>query len=89
MPPHGIVTDAPTPPLSGARLRICSKSNVGGTHWLRVEEEDWGGGVNRDLSSLRLVLTTHTDQGRDDRWDPVVRHPARSGVDALGDGSAD
>jgi hypothetical protein len=44
---------------------------VGGTHCLRVEEEDWGGGVNRDLSSMHLVLTTHTRSG--------MRRPMGSG----------
>jgi hypothetical protein len=27
--------------------------------------------------------------GHDGRWDPMMRHPTRSGVDTLGDGGAD
>jgi hypothetical protein len=36
---------------------------VGGAHRIRVEEVDWGGGVNRDPASARLVLVAQTRWG--------------------------
>jgi hypothetical protein len=37
---------------------------VGGAQWIGVEEEeDWGGGVNRDLVLARLVSAAQTRSG--------------------------
>jgi hypothetical protein len=45
---HGIVTDAPTPPLSGRKVEDQLRVDVGGAHRIGVKEVDWGGGDNRD-----------------------------------------
>jgi hypothetical protein len=55
MPSHGIVTDAPSPPLSGRKVEDQLRVNVGGAHRIKVEEVDWGGSVNQDPMSACLV----------------------------------
>jgi hypothetical protein len=40
MPSHGIVNDAPTPPLSGRNVEDQLWVDVGGAHQIGVEEDD-------------------------------------------------
>jgi hypothetical protein len=53
----------PTPPLSGHNVEDQLWVDVGGAHRIGVEENDWGGGVNWDLSSACLVLAAQTKSG--------------------------
>jgi hypothetical protein len=64
MPLHGIATNVPSPPLLGRKVENQLRVDVGGTQWIRVEEEeDWGGGVNRDPVLARLVSVAQTRSG--------------------------
>jgi hypothetical protein len=63
MPPHGIVSDGPTPPLSGRKVEDQLLVDVGGAHRIEVEEDDWGGSVNQDPMLVCLMSAVQTRSG--------------------------
>jgi hypothetical protein len=68
MSPHGIVTDAPTPPLSGRKVKDQLRIDVGGTHWIGVEEDHSGGGVG----GADKIGVEEEVRGCDGQWDLMM-----------------
>jgi hypothetical protein len=95
MPPHVMVTDAHL-----ASVRMQGRGSALSRCGWRTLDQGQGGRLGRRCqlgSDIRMLGVDDADQigveeevwGHDNRWDPVMQHPMRSGVDVLGDGGAE